>query len=545
MARPRVLVIGLDGVEAEFAERLMAAGEMPALAELRRQAVRFHLDHGPAQRTGLAWEHVASGLSPEAGRRWAAVEFDPTTYTAWQEGARFTPWWTGLDRRVVVFDTPYVDLRRTPHTHGIVGWGAHDAGTPPGGAPTELWAEFEQRFGPYPASKWLYETPWASVVKTRAMGEALTRGLDVRSRAARWLASERLKDWDLFMAVSGEVHSAIEGLWHGVDPNSPLHGHPSAPVAAQAMLEVHRALDRMVAELLGVAGDAAIVAFAMGGMGPNHSDIPSMVLLPELLYRDAFGHGLLRVPAEWAGAPGAVPILGEADDWSAASDAWLPWPANEAETPSSGAILSLARSLPRPVKGVLKGVRAAVVDWRWHGARPARWNLQWQPAMCYRAHWPRMPAFALPSFYDGRVRINLKGRERHGVVTASRYEEACRAVERLLRECGNPRTGEPAVDSVERAATRDPLSMTSSEADLVVVWHEGVVAIEHPRLGLVGPVPPRRTGGHTGPHGLAYVRAPGLEAADRGVRSAFDVVPTLVNLLGKQSPVRLSGRSLL
>jgi len=156
-----------------------------------------------------------------------------------------------------------------------------------------------------------------------------------------------------------------------------------------------------------------------------------------------------------------------------------------------------------------------------------------------------MPAFALPSFYDGRVRINLKGRERHGVVTASRYEEACRAVERLLRECGNPRTGEPAVDSVERAATRDPLSMTSSEADLVVVWREGVAAIEHPRLGLVGPVPPRRTGGHTGPHGLAYVRAPGLEAADRGVRSAFDVVPTLVNLLGTQSPVRLSGRSLL
>ena len=129
MTRPRVLAIGLDGLEASFVERLMAEGEMPALSELARRSARFRLDHGPAQRTGLAWEHVASGLSPEDGDRWAAVEFDPATYTAWQEGARFTPWWEGIGRRVVVFDTPYVDLRRAPSTRGIVGWGAHDPGT--------------------------------------------------------------------------------------------------------------------------------------------------------------------------------------------------------------------------------------------------------------------------------------------------------------------------------------------------------------------------------------------------------------------------------
>ena len=113
----------------------MAAGEMPALADLCRRAARFRLDHGPAQRTGLAWEHVASGLSPEAGRRWAAVEFDPIAYDAWQEGARFAPWWAGLDRRVVVFDAPYVDLSRAPNTRGVVAWGAHDPGSPKAARP--------------------------------------------------------------------------------------------------------------------------------------------------------------------------------------------------------------------------------------------------------------------------------------------------------------------------------------------------------------------------------------------------------------------------
>jgi hypothetical protein len=545
MTRSRVMVIGLDGLEIEYAEQLMAAGEMPALDDLRRHAARFRLDHGTAQRTGLAWEHVASGLSPEAGRRWAAVEFDPATYAAWQEGARFIPWWVGLDKRVVVFDTPYVDLRRAPHTRGIVGWGAHDAGTVTAGAPIGLWTEFEQRFGPYPASKWLYATPWPSPVRTQAMGEALAQALGVRARAARWLASARLKDWELFIAVSGEVHSAVEGLWHGLDSSTPLHGHPSAPLAARAMLDVHRALDAMVAELVATAGDAAIVAFAMGGMGPNHSDIPSMVLLPELLYRDAFGHGLLTVPAEWAAAPCTVPILDETDDWNQANNAWLPWPARGSEASSPGLLVSLARNLPRPVRGLLKGIRAGVTEWSWHGAPPPRWGVTWQPIMCYHPHWPRMPAFALPSFYDGRIRINLEGRERQGTVKQSRYEETCARLQTLLWQCRNPRTGEPAVDSIERIETGNPLAMTRSQADLVVIWREGVFALEHPRLGLIGPVAPRRTGGHTGQHGVAYVKAPGLEATDRGVRSAFDVVPTLVSLLGKQPSGRLSGSPLL
>ena len=63
----------------------------------------------------------------------------------------------------------------------------------------------------------------------------------------------------------------------------------------------------------------------------------------------------------------------------------------------------------------------------------------------------------------------------------------------LLWQCRNPRTGEPVVDSIERAEAGNPLAMTRSQSDLVVIWREGVVAIEHPRLGLIGPVPPRRT----------------------------------------------------
>ena len=76
MRTQRVLAIGMDGYEESVERRLIEAGELPALARLRERSVRFLLDHGPAQRTGLAWEHVSTGLSPERAHRWAAVHFE-------------------------------------------------------------------------------------------------------------------------------------------------------------------------------------------------------------------------------------------------------------------------------------------------------------------------------------------------------------------------------------------------------------------------------------------------------------------------------------
>jgi len=105
-----------------------------------------------------------------------------------------------------------------------------------------------------------------------------------------------------------------------------------------------------------------------------------------------------------------------------------------------------------------------------------------------------------------------------------RYEATCGELKRLLLECRNRRTGEPTVEAIERGTTRDPLALGRSEADLTVC--RGVaVALEHPRLGLIGQVPLRRTGGNTGRHGLAYVRAPGVADGEGGVRSSTSRPP--------------------
>jgi predicted AlkP superfamily phosphohydrolase/phosphomutase len=535
----RVLAIGLDGFEISYADELMNAGKMPVLEGRRRHGAHILLDHGAAQRTGLGWEEFWSGLSDEAADRHAAIEFDPADYSVWQEGARFAPFTSPLDVRTVVFDVPYVDLARAPSVEGVAAWGAHDPGVSGAASnPRELLGELLSEVGPYPSSRWTYGVPWPSAAATRKMGDGLVEGIAARSEAARWLLADRLADWDLAIVVVAEPHPAAEAFWHGVDPTHPLHDHPSAQPAADGLSAVYQACDRFVGDLVDATDASTVVVFSMGGLGPNRSDVQSMVLLPELVFRWALGERLLEGRPEWTATPAQVPVVD--DENSAWQRDWYPTLTDDR---SGTQARRLSDHLPGPVRRRVRAARSA----RRARSRPTGYqNVTWQPAAWYQPRWPEMRAFALPSFYDGRVRVNLRGREARGIVDVCDYERVCDEVEALVRGCVDPRTGRPVADDFERRpAGEDPLTLGSAAADLVVVWNSSVNAFEHPEHGLVGPVPFRRTGGHTGVHGFASITGEGIEPGDHGVASSFDIAPTIVDLLGAAPIDGISGTSLL
>jgi hypothetical protein len=142
-----------------------------------------------------------------------------------------------------------------------------------------------------------------------------------------------------------------------------------------------------------------------------------------------------------------------------------------------------------------------------------------------------MSSFAIPSFYDGRVRVNLIGRESNGLIPIEGYAAELDRLEGLLRQCTDPVTGEPVVGSVQRAVS-DPLAAGPTEADLIIQWRGIVHGLEHPQLGTFGPFPTRRTGGHSGGLGALLALDPSLAPGDRGTRSSFDVTATLVEIGG-------------
>jgi predicted AlkP superfamily phosphohydrolase/phosphomutase len=524
MARSRVLVVGLDGYEATLGDKLMAEGLLPNLAALRARSASFLLDHGHAKRTGLAWEHVSSGLSPDDGHRWSAVHFDTQTYAVRQRPTAFRPFVAELTARTVVFDFPYFDLQQAPNASGAVSWGAHDPGVPAISRPAELYDEIYRRFGRYPATEYIYGFVWPSATKTKRMADALIHATRLRGEVALWLLKERLPEWELGVVVVSEFHSAAEALWHGIDEKHPLHGMPSAPAAAEGLRGVYAAADRMIGDLAAAFPDATLVAFNLHGMGANDSDVASMLLLPELMYRHAFGKPNLRAE-QWRLNDEGIPLLDERQRWDDDFGALL----NE-RGPLVGRAFKRARRL-------LNGAHA-------NGSPAGELPVTWMPATKYGAFWPSMRAFALPSFYDGRVRINLKGREAAGKVASGDYAECCGMMEMILKECRDAVTGRAAVRDIVRYSG-DPLRLDATDADLIVLWNGPVLGLMHPTLGKIGPYPYRRTGGHTGPSGIAYFAGADISPGQFGTVSAFDVVPTLIELLGELRPRRLTGRSLL
>ena len=254
--------------------------------------------------------------------------------------------------------------------------------------------------------------------------------------------------------------------------------------------------------------DTDLAVFSMHGMGANDSDVPTMALLPELMYRFSFGSELFERRADWAVDPDAIPMLRPEERWASSIRACLRHPSGSPD---------IAEKLP----------------------------LDWMPATVYRRYWPAMQAFALPSYYDGRIRLNLVGRERDGRVALSDYHAKLDEISALIQACRDPRTNEPVARTITRPAAADPLGAGPTETDLVVVWRGAALAFRHDRFGLIGPMPFRRTGGHSGGHGMGYFVSPRLTRGDIGTASSFDVVPTLIDLLGTPAPGYVSGRSLL
>jgi predicted AlkP superfamily phosphohydrolase/phosphomutase len=468
--------------------------------------------------------------------RWAAVHFDPDSYAAWQEGTSLTPFPAQVKARTVVFDPPYFDLGRAPRVQGIVNWGAHDPGVASSSRPDSILAEARERFGDYPARDWIYGTPWNSEDLSREMGDRLTESVRLRTEIALWLLAERLPEWDLGLVTVSEAHSVIEGLWHGVDSSHPLHGVPSSRVAGAGVRSVYAEIDNLIGRLDTAFPEAAKVVFSMHGMGPNNADVPTMLLLAELMYRHAFGRSCFR--REGSSAPGlnGCPALAEGETW----DSWIPGGIEDQQ--HSILWRCGAKVLPERLKRIL---RPAVAGSPKHHGDPTRHSLDWMPAARYQQYWHKMPAFALPSFYDGRLRINLKGRERRGVVEPENYQETCESLVALLDRCTDPITGQKVIGDVEFPNRASPAERGPTEADIVIVWRGAPLGFDHPEFGRIGPAPYRRTGGHTGKQGFAFVEAPGMAPGDYGMRSAYDVVPTLFELLGETPSDILSGTPLL
>jgi predicted AlkP superfamily phosphohydrolase/phosphomutase len=368
----------------------------------------------------------------------------------------------------------------------------------------------------------------------RRLREGLSTGLERRVAICRDLLAR--EPWDLFLTYFGELHAAQHYFWHLSQPDHPLYPAFATP-GEDPLLDMFQQVDAAVARIVGAApANARIVLFSDHGMETNSTDVPSTVLLPELLYRLAFP-GRVGLAAGRAGAP-VPPVVQPKSNRS-----WRSMLYDLKHDPNP-----LTRWLRRRTSTVwfhyaiekrlgLNGVPLCPDDCRL-GAQPPMW---------YHPAWPQMKAFALPSFSEGYVRLNVKGREAAGVVEPHDYGAVCDEIERELHALRNPRTGRPVVNRIVR--TRVSPEETAGpgdrvpDADLIVLWDSAPTdVVDSPTVGRIGPVPFKRSGSHV-QRGFLMAAGPGIPAGvDLERHHALDIAPTILDLMGAPLPPHFEGR---
>ncbi|NEP20396.1 MAG: nucleotide pyrophosphatase, partial [Leptolyngbya sp. SIO4C1] len=405
--------------------------------------------------------------------------------------------------------------------------------------PSDLFKQVKQTYGDHPG----FNRDYADCRDLNALARLqkwLETGIERRAKiCCDWLAQS---DWDLLLTVFGETHTAGHYHWH-MSQAHPIYkaGQSEAP---DTLLTIFEAIDAAIAKILAQAPEQSnVLVFSAHGMGANVMDIPSMLFLPELLFRWNYPgeYGLARGNAKKR--PGAPKLRFKKRGWIGEV-----WDLKHEKNPLRAWLRQyLPTDLHNRLEKVLGPTRSARLVSPYEQKQQGD-SLFWQPANWYRPYWPDMKAFALPSYSEGYVRINLKGREPSGKVEPADYEAVCDELCDLLNNLTDGRTGKPMVDKIIRTRTASTLNDKGlPDADLIVIWQEesATDTADSQEFGRIGPVPFLRTGSHRA-EGFLLAKGPSFEAGSAlpTDMKALDLAPTILRLLDAPIPSYFEGKPL-
>jgi predicted AlkP superfamily phosphohydrolase/phosphomutase len=556
----RVIAIGLDAGDPLQIQRLMDAGRLPNLRRLRDHGAWADLDTFPYYADESVWTTFLTGRTAAETGHWTSLRLVPGTYDIYDSGYHdfidpplfFTH--SGA-KKLAVFDLPHCNtLWDQINGVHVIGWGAHahfDRGV---SVPRNLFDELVGQYGEHPAVGLQYVgLNWWNPRFLKTLHTAAIEGIERRSRICRDLLNR--DRWDLFLTVFPDIHYGSHHFEHLSRGDHPLWADDSA-FREDPLASIYSAVDTAIGELIAdAAPEDRVVVFSLHGHGPNHSDLPTLVFLPELLYRISFPERQL-FPRGIPGAP-CPPVFASLERSAWPNDLW----ARRVDSQVRRVLLSPFSEgreygsedeghpgFVREILGfpgrILESLRRRMV-WIFADIHPS--SLRWCPPLWYQRWWPKMRAFALPSFADGNIRINLKGREPQGVVEPREYRAECdRLAEELLRVT-DAVTGAPLVKDIwmpRNTGLEDDPKLPY--ADLAVLFHERPThVVDSPTCGRIGPIPYLRVSSHRN-RGFVLARGRGISPRSMAVSGQVaDVPATLLHLMRVPLPPGFAGRSLL
>jgi predicted AlkP superfamily phosphohydrolase/phosphomutase len=489
----------LDACDKDLVTQWIREKQLPNLEKLLDVSTVGETENPRGLEAGGAITSFYFGSLPgQHGHYDANRRFDPETYdygSYTEEDFQQQPFWNVLadaGKNSVVVDPPYIPLPRHPNVTAVMNYGQH---APVPGTkrielatnPPSLAQEIAEKFGTDPLGGFMCDhyRP-RTMEQMQWFRDTLIERVRGRTAICKYLMDK--EPWDFFLAVYGECHCIGHHAWHLHDPSHVDHDAAMAKELGDPMLDVYKAIDEAVGELWRKAdGRANLVVYLTHGMEKGYSGTR---LLDRILVR-------LDNKGEESSGYNQRKILRNVWD-----RAW--------------------RASPKPMKRALSPLRGY--------ARDKIYRRGFQPH-------PEKRRFFEMVLNDraGGVRINLKGREKHGVVAPEDYDALCEQISSELREIVNVETGEPLVADIVKPRDVCDGPMIDPAPDLAVIWNRDnpIRRVRSPQIGELSHDHPNIRSGDHSPSGMVYlVGDPSGRKRLNSQSSVIDVTRTMAALVG-------------
>jgi predicted AlkP superfamily phosphohydrolase/phosphomutase len=263
MARPRLMLLGLDSFEPTLLDEWCRDGTLPNLAALREQGANGVVHSCADQLPGAVWPSFAAMSDPSHHGVWEFMQWDPKAMRSRRptpEWLDYEPFWHMLGKKgvaTVALDIPFEFAKAAPGpVVEVHGWGLHDEMTAPFSNPRPLLNEIRERHGRSPM-----RPDVLGPKKTETLQKEL-RGIltSVRRRVGIIEELARANEWQVLIAPFAETHRVSHWYWTERSTGTPLEG----------VRRVARAIDREIPRIRALLGpEDVLVVFSLHGMGPT------------------------------------------------------------------------------------------------------------------------------------------------------------------------------------------------------------------------------------------------------------------------------------
>ncbi len=499
----KVLAIAIDTAEPSLIEKWMEEGHLKNLASLRCKGTFGKLSSTAEWLAGSVWPTFYTGVNPGEHGFYNYLQWKSDRMEYERPGPDWInaiPFWRNLgdDYKVISVDIP-LTFPPTPFNGiEISGWASHDAIYPASSFPIEKIEWVIENFGEPPISKEM-----GGLQSLKDLFDIKEELINATKKEAELVINLiNLEEWDLFLCCFSAAHRGGHKFWDITSTKDEVNEGQKL-IFKSWLREIYQECDTAIGKILeNIHEDITVLIFSLHGMGPNTS--LSEYFLPKMISNILNG-GL--------GNNKDTNIVKKIRDKLP-----LEWRA------------SFKKLLPIKLQDKLTAY------WRMGGT-----------------NWDKTKIFNLLADHQGYIRVNLKGREKEGIVEQGEdYDNLCSKIIEGLKTYKYEMTREPIIESVNRTDLLfNKGTGFNNLPDILVKWKFKPAAyytkIISPEYGeLKWPQPGKNPDGRSGNHRFeGFFLAVGKDFKENSTlektHHIVDLAPTILNLLDIEKPKEMEG----